>query len=69
LGSIVGRTLGFDDDCMQLNWGLELMMIRVRIECKSRGLVLGLLVGRTLGFDDDCMTLNSSVECSINTPN
>ncbi len=38
-----------------------LMMIRVRISRKSRGLVLGLLVGRTLGFDYDGMPLNSSV--------
>jgi hypothetical protein len=50
LGLIVGRKLGFDDDCMHL-----------RISCKSRGFVLGLLVGRTLGFDDDYMPLNSSV--------
>ncbi len=69
MGLIVGRTLGFDDDCMPLNWGHELTMIRIRIACKSRGLVLGLLVGRTLGFDDDCMPLNSSVKCSIKTQN
>jgi hypothetical protein len=37
------------------------MMIRIRIACKSRGLVLGLLVGRTLGFDYGSMSLNSSV--------
>ncbi len=63
MGLIDGRTLGFDDDCVQLNWRseLELTMIRNRIACKSRGLVLELLVGRTLGFDDDCMPLNSSV--------
>ncbi len=51
----------FDDDCMHLNWGSELMMIRVRIAHKSKGLVLGLLVGRTLGFDYDGMPLNFSV--------
>jgi hypothetical protein len=60
-GLIVGRRLMFDDDCMHLNWGSELMMIRVRIARKSRGLVLGLLVGRRLGFDYDGMPLNSSV--------
>jgi hypothetical protein len=60
-GLIVGRRLRFDDDCMQLNWGSELMMIRIRIAHKSRGLVLVLLVGRTLGFDYDGMPLNSSV--------
>ena len=60
-GLMVGRRLRFDDDCMQLNWGSELMMIRIRIACKSRGLVLGLLVVRTLGFDYGNMSLNSSV--------
>ncbi len=60
-GSVVGRRLKFDEDCMQLNWGSELMMIRIRIARKSRGLVLGLLVGRTLGFDYDSMPPNSSV--------
>ncbi len=60
-GLMVGRRLRFDDDCMQLNWGSELMMIRIRIACKSRGLLLGLLVGRTLVFDYDNMPLNSSV--------
>ncbi len=60
-GLMVGRRLKIDDDCMQLNWGSELMMIRDRIARKSRDLVLGLLVGRTLGFDYDCMPLNSSV--------
>ncbi len=60
-GLMVGRRLRFDDDCMRLNWGSELMMIRVRIACKSRNLALGLLVGRTLGFDYDGMPLNSSV--------
>ncbi len=60
-GLMVGRRLRFDDDCMQLKWGSELMMIRIRIACKSRGLVLGLLVGRTLGFDYDSMPLNSFV--------
>jgi hypothetical protein len=58
---MVGRRLMFDDDCMRLNWESELMMIRVRIARKSRGLVLGLLVGRTLEFDYDGMPLNSSV--------
>jgi hypothetical protein len=58
---MVGRRHMFDDDCMHLNWGSELMMIRVRIAHKSKGLVLGLLVGRTLGFDYDGMPLNFSV--------
>jgi hypothetical protein len=58
---MVGRRLIFDDDCMRLNWGSELMMIRIGFVCKSRGLVLGLLFGRTLGFDYDSMPLNSSV--------
>ncbi len=61
MGLIVGRGLRFDYYYMQLNWGSELTMIRIRIACKIRGLVLGLLVGRTLVFDDDCMQLNSSV--------
>ncbi len=60
-GLMVGERLRFDDDCMQLNWGSELMMIRIRIARKSRGLVLGLLLGRTLGFDYGSMSLNSSV--------
>jgi hypothetical protein len=60
-GLMVGRRLRFDDDCMQLNWGSELMMIRIRIARKSRGLVLGLLFGRTLGFDYDGIPLNFSV--------
>ncbi len=60
-GLMVGGRLRFHDDCMQLNWGSELMMIRIRIACKSRGLVLGLLVGRILGFDYGSMSLNSSV--------
>jgi hypothetical protein len=60
-GLMVGRRLMFDDDCMHLNWGSELMMIRVGIARKSRGLVLGLLIRRTLGFDYDGMPLNSSV--------
>jgi hypothetical protein len=60
-GLMVGGRLRFDDDCMQLNWGSELMIIRIRIACKSRGLVLGLLVGRTLGFDYGIVSLNSSV--------
>jgi hypothetical protein len=58
---MVGRRLRFDDDCMQLNWGSELIMIRIRIACKSRCLVLGLLLGRTLAFDYDSMPVNSSV--------
>ncbi len=61
MGLIVGKRLRFDDDCMQLNWGSESTMIRIRIACKSRGLVLGFLLGRILGFDDDCMPLNYSV--------
>ncbi len=60
-GLMVGGRLRFDDDCMQLNWGSELMIIRIRIARKSRSLVLGLLVGRTLGFDYGCMSPNSSV--------
>jgi hypothetical protein len=58
---MVGRRLRFDDDCMQLNLGSELMMIRIRIALKRRSLVLGLLNGRTLGFDYDSMPLNSCV--------
>jgi hypothetical protein len=61
IGLMVGRRLRFDDDCMRLNLGSELMMIRTKIARKSRHLVLGLLVGRTLGFDYDGMPLNSSV--------
>jgi hypothetical protein len=60
-GLMVGRRLRFDDNCMQLNWGSDLMMIRIRIAYKSRGLVLDLLVGRTLAFDYDGRPLNSSV--------
>ena len=60
-GLMVRRRLMFDDDCMQLNWGSELMMIRIRIAWKSRGLVLGLPVGKTLGFNYGSMSLNSSV--------
>jgi hypothetical protein len=61
-GLMVGGRLRFDDDCMRLNWGSELMMIRIRIaRRRSRGLVLGLLVGRTLGFHYGSMSLNSSV--------
>ncbi len=59
-GLMVGRRLRFDDDCMQLNWGSDLVIIRIRIARKSRGLVLGLLVRRTLGFDYGSMSLNSS---------
>jgi hypothetical protein len=58
---MVGRRLRFDEDCMQLNWGSELMMIRIRIARNSRGLVLSLIVGRTLGFDYDSIPLKSSV--------
>jgi hypothetical protein len=58
---MVGGRLRFDDDCMRLNWGSELMMIRIRIACRSRGLVLGLLLGRTLGLHYGSMSLNSSV--------
>ncbi len=57
---VVGR-LRFDNDCMRLNWGSELMMIRIRNARRSRGLVLGLLVGRTLGFHYGIISLNSSV--------
>ena len=60
-GLMVGGRLRFDDRCMRLNWGSEMMMIRIRTARKSRGLVLGLLFGRTLGFDYDSMPLNSSV--------
>ncbi len=67
-GLMVGGRLRFDDDCMRLNWGSELMMIR-RNACRSRGLVLGLLVGRTLGFHYDRVSLNSSVYCSIPATN
>jgi hypothetical protein len=34
-GLMIGRRLMVDDDCMCLNWGSELMMIRVRIAHKS----------------------------------
>jgi hypothetical protein len=44
-GLMVGGRLRFDDDCMRLDWGSELMMIRIRIACRSRGLVLCLLFG------------------------
>jgi hypothetical protein len=60
-GLMVGGRLRFDDDCMWLNWGSDLMMIRIRNIRRSRGLVLGLLVGRTLGFHYVSMSLNSSV--------
>jgi hypothetical protein len=60
-GLMVGGTLRFDDDCMRLNWGSELMMIRIRNARRSRGLVLGLVFGRTLGFHYGSMSLNSSV--------
>ncbi len=58
---MVGGRLRFDDDCMWLNWGSVLMMVRVRNARRSRRLVLGLLVGRTLGFHYGSMSLNSSV--------
>ncbi len=60
-GLMVEGRLRFDDDCMRLNWGSELMMSRIRNARRSRGLVLGLLVGRTLGFNYGSMSLNSSV--------
>jgi hypothetical protein len=60
-GFMVGGRLRFDDDCMWLNWGSELMMIRIRNARRSRGLVLGLLVGRTLRFHYGSMSLISSV--------
>ncbi len=60
-GLMVGGRLRFDDDFMQLNWGSELMMIRIRNAGRSRGLVLGLLVGKTLGFHYGSMSLISSV--------
>jgi hypothetical protein len=66
---MVGGRLRFDDDCMRLIWGSELMMIRIRNARRSRGLVLGLLVGRTLGFHYGSMSLNSSVKCSIAATN
>ncbi len=60
-GVMVGGRLRFDDDCMRLNWGSELMMIRIRNACRSKGQVLGLLIGRTLGCHYGSMSLNSSV--------
>jgi hypothetical protein len=60
-GLMVGGRLRFADDCMWLNWGSELMMIRIRNARRSRGLVLGLLVGKTLGFHYGSMSLNFSV--------
>jgi hypothetical protein len=36
-GLMVGGRLRFEDDCMQLNWESELMMIRIKIARKSRG--------------------------------
>ncbi len=60
-GLMVGGKLRFDDDCMWLNWGSELMMIRIRNARRSRGLVLGFLFGRTLGFHYGSMSPNSSV--------
>jgi hypothetical protein len=47
-GLMVRRRLRLEDDCMQVNWRSELMVIRIRIACKSRGLVLGLFDGRIL---------------------
>ncbi len=49
-GLIVGGWLRFDDDCMWLNWGSELMMIRIRIARRSRGLVLGCWLEEHLNF-------------------
>ncbi len=60
-GLMVGGRLRFDDDCMGLNWGSGLMMIRIRNARRSRGLVLGLLDERTLGFHYGSMSLNSTV--------
>jgi hypothetical protein len=60
-GLMVGGRLRFDDDCMWMNWGSELMMIRIRNARRGRGLVLGLLGGRTLGFHYGSMSLNFSV--------
>ncbi len=60
-GLMVGGRFRFDDDCMWLNWGSELMVIRIRNARRSRGLLLGLLVGRTIGFHYGSMSLNSSV--------
>jgi hypothetical protein len=60
-GLMVRGRLRFDDDCMRLNWGSELMMNRIRIAHRNRGLVLGLLFGRTLGFHHGSISLNSSV--------
>ncbi len=60
-GLMVGGRLRFDDDCTRLNWGSDLMMIRIRTARRSRRLVLGLLLGRTLGFHYGSMSLNSSV--------
>ncbi len=47
---MVGGKLRFDDDCMRLNWGSELMMIRIRNARSSRGLVLGCLLEEHLDF-------------------
>ncbi len=49
-GLMVGGRLRFDDDCMRLNWGSELMMIRIRNSRRSRGLVLGCLLEDHLDF-------------------
>jgi hypothetical protein len=68
-GLMVGGRLRFNDDCMRLNWGSGLMMIRIRNKCRSRGLVLSLLFGRTLGFHYGSTSLNSSVYCSIAATN
>ncbi len=40
-GLMVGRRFRFDDDCMHLNWGSELMMIRIRIACKKQRFSIG----------------------------
>ena len=49
-GLMVGRRLMFDDDCVRLSWGSELMMIRVRIARKSRDLVWVCLLEEHLDF-------------------
>ena len=66
IGLMVGGRLRFDDDCMRLNWGSEIMMIRIRIARRSRGLVLGLLAGITLGFHYGDMSLNSLLMQQMN---
>jgi hypothetical protein len=34
-GLMVGSRLMFDDDCMRLNWGSELMMIELELHVKA----------------------------------